>query len=96
MIEIGNIPRDNIPPLGKVIEFHEHDKFALLWSSARVIRPTEIEKCRRPAGHISTHQDAVRMDPDHTLFIFDEVVDFGYSHCDRQCSTKIKSVIGCF
>ena len=63
MIEIGNIPLDNIPPLGKVVEFHEHDEFALLCRNARVIRSTEIEKRRRPAGHISTHHDAVMAYP---------------------------------
>ena len=51
MIEIGNIPRDNIPPLGKVIEAHEDDKFALLYRSVLTIRSTEIEKCGLPARH---------------------------------------------
>lgn len=35
MIEIGNIPRENIPPLGKVIEFHEHDKLPSLEQRTR-------------------------------------------------------------
>jgi hypothetical protein len=96
MNEISNMPRDNIPPLGKVVEFHEPDKFALLCSSTRVIHSTEIEKCRRPAGHISTHQDPVRMHSDHAHFIFDEGIDFGSGQSDRQGSAKIKPVIGCF
>jgi hypothetical protein len=58
MIEIGNIPRDNIPPLGKSFSFTSTINFPFS-ADARVIRSTEIEKCARPARHISLHQDAV-------------------------------------
>ena len=74
MINIGHVPSDNVPSLGKVIKFHEYDKFALLRRRARVIRSAEIQKYRRPARHIGPDQNAIRMDSDHALFIFGKVV----------------------
>jgi len=49
VIYIGNIPSDDIPPFGKFIKFHKHDKFALLCRNARIIRSAEIEKCGQPS-----------------------------------------------
>ena len=37
VIYIGNIRSDDIPPFGKFIKFHKHDKFALFCAEAHAL-----------------------------------------------------------